>query len=118
MHKLVILLPNTIDSQKWEQHWHDFLRLAEQMPGLQRESSSIVQVIISGQAYERMHELYFEDYTALELALYSAMGQAAGKMLHHLSDGRATLFIAEHQEDTLPNIQSHTPAAPPQEEIP
>ncbi|GAB4397825.1 MAG: hypothetical protein OHK0052_20480 [Anaerolineales bacterium] len=114
MHKLVILLPTTIDSQKFERHWHDFLRLAEKMPGLQRETSSLVQVVISGQAYERMHELYFADYTALELALYSQMGQAAGKMLHYLSDGRVTLFTAEHQEDTLPNIQAHASPEPPQ----
>lgn len=99
MHKLVILLPNTVDPQKLEQHWHDFLRLAEQMPGLQRESSGIVQVTITGQVYERMHELYFADYTALQVALYSQVGQAAGKMLHHISDGRVSLFIAEHQED-------------------
>lgn len=111
MHKLIIIIEEGINQAKFETHWPGFLKSAEAMPGLLRETSSWVEGLLFGVAQPHfIHELYFKDRTALEDALESEMGQSAGRMLHFLTDGHMTLLFAQHQEDDPANFQPTPPA--------
>ena len=95
MHKLVILIEQQVDRNMFDTLWPQFLHWVEKMPGLVRESSSETVKFLFGRTYYmKMHELYFE--TILE-----------GKLLQKISRGHMTLFLAEHKEDTLENIQEY-----------
>ncbi|NOY98228.1 MAG: EthD family reductase [Chloroflexi bacterium] len=101
MHKLVILFDQPIDWQSFEQGWQKFMALAEKMPGLRKETVSEVGRLVFGsesQRYLKIHELYFDSREALEAALQSEAGQAAGKWLHEFSHRRFALLTAEHKE--------------------
>ena len=105
MHKLVILITPLENWQSFEEKWPDFLHLAEDMPGLRREATSRVEHFMFGATpLAQMHELYFDTFAELEGALASPAGQAAGKLLQEMTQGRLTLFLAEHKEDVLENI--------------
>jgi uncharacterized protein (TIGR02118 family) len=109
MVKLVILIEKAGDPRKLDEHWPEFLRLAEQMPGLQRETTSRTLGSIYGMYDVALtHELYFESQEALQSAMTSPTGEAAGRMLQWLTDGRMTLFYASHHEDELANIRPYT----------
>jgi len=106
MHKLVILIEPQEDWLRFETEWPSFLRLAEALPGLQREATSRVEHFLYGQSRcNQMHELFFNSLAEVEQALASPEGQAAGKKLQQITGGRMTLFIAEHKEDELENIR-------------
>lgn len=106
MHKLVILIEPQEDWLRFETEWPSFLRLAEALPGLQREATSRVEHFLYGQIHcSQMHELFFNSLAEVEQALASPEGQAAGKRLQQITGGRMTLFIAEHKEDELENIR-------------
>jgi len=108
MHKLVILIESLEDWQSFEAEWPRFLHLAENMPGLRMEAISRVENFLYGNAqYMKMHELFFDSLESAEGALSSSEGQAAGQLLHQLTGGRMTLFIAEHKQDDLKNIQRY-----------
>jgi len=75
--------------------------LAEQMPGLLRETVGDVEQMLYGpeiQRFAKIHELHFESRQALEAALRSEAGQAAARWLHEFGRGRFILLIAEHKE--------------------
>lgn len=112
MHKLIILIEKTTDPQRLERHWPDFLRLAERLPGLRRETTSWSESLIFGD-YDvtLVHELYFDTLEDLQAALASTLGQAAGRMLQFITEGKMTLLFAQHQEDDLENIRKHQKAA-------
>jgi uncharacterized protein (TIGR02118 family) len=115
MHKLVILIEESEAWEQGEERWPDFLHNAERMPGLRRESISQVEHFLFGdKAYVKMHELFFDSRSAVEEAMSSHYGRAAGELLQRMTDGRMTLFIADHKEDEMTNIrkyQSPEPAA-------
>ena len=106
MHKLIILLPG---SEGLPADWHVFLRQAELLPGLRREATSHVLHHLYGEAdYSIIHELFFDDLSALEKALSSDLGARAAQTLHKITAGHASLLVADHKEDALENIRKFT----------
>ncbi len=109
MHKLVILFESIDDWEAFEAQWPQFLHLAEEMPGLRRESTSRVERFLYGKPeYTRVHELFFDDLEAAEAAMASAQGSEAGRLLQNMTGGRLNLFLAEYKEDDLENIHKYT----------
>jgi uncharacterized protein (TIGR02118 family) len=101
MHKLTILFEPPDEWLSFEQDWQKFLGLAEQMPGLRRELIGRVQQVVhggGGNPCVLIHELLFDTKAALEAALKSPQGEAAGQWLQTFTRGRITLLISEHQE--------------------
>ncbi len=103
MHKLTILFQPPISDQQnqFQDDWQAFMGLAEKMPGLRRETVSDVAHHLhgmQGHRFSKIHELYFDSRAALDAALNSEEGQAAGAWLHEFTAKRFTLVIAEHKE--------------------
>lgn len=114
MYKLVILIDTSVDADKLEQHWPEFLHLSEAMPGLRRETTSRVDFHLLGQtAYQIMHELIFDSPEDARQAMASEAGRNAGKILQIMTDGRVSLFFADHKEDDLENIRKYRQTNPP-----
>jgi hypothetical protein len=107
MYKLIILIEELADTQGFEKDWPEFLKLAEAMPGLQRETTSWSEGMIYGNYQVTMiHELYFNDRDSLQRAMESTAGQAAGRLLQRITNGQMTLLFAHHLEDDLENIRA------------
>jgi uncharacterized protein (TIGR02118 family) len=100
MYKLTVFFYPPMPEQKFDQQgWQKFMGLAEKMPGLQRETVSDVQESVFGhQAFIKIHEFHFNSRQALEEALQSEEGQAAGAWLHQFTGKRFSMLIAEHKE--------------------
>ncbi|MBT3188862.1 MAG: EthD family reductase [Anaerolineae bacterium] len=102
MHKLTIFFYPPPPSQEFDQQgWQKFMGLAEKMPGLRRETVSDVDDLLfgsQGHRYAKIHEFYFDSRAALDTALQSETGQAAGAFLHEFTRKRFTMVIAEHKE--------------------
>lgn len=112
MYKLVILVEPLENWDHFEERWPEFLHLVESLPGLRREATSRVDAFLyGGKPYVHMHELFFENRAEAETALSSPAGQAAGALLQQISQGKMTLFFADHREDDLANIQKHRQAS-------
>ena len=107
MHKLIILFDRPSDSLAFITGWQAFLSLAEQMPGLRRETVSRIEDVIYAkkEAPFKIHEFHFDDRAALDAALASDAGQQAGEWLHQFTDGNFTLLTAPHQEATEKEIK-------------
>lgn len=102
MHKLVILFYQPADVNEFELLWsEEFVPRAERMPGLRRVSVSriIGGLDSSPPELHLVHELYFDDRSALEDAMASEAGQEAGRTLVAVAGERVQLVFAEHQED-------------------
>ena len=105
MHKLVILIEPLDDWTAFDTGWPDFLHLAERMPRLRREATSRVDSLIYGQTGVAMiHELYFDSLEDAQRAMASDDGREAGRLLQQLTQGKMTLFFADHKEDLIENI--------------
>jgi len=105
MHKLVILVETPADLVAFEGNWPKFLRLAEKMPGLIKETSSHVENILYGSLnVSFIHELIFADSQTTYQAMGSPQGREAGKQLQYITNGRVILFTADHREDDLAHI--------------
>ncbi len=102
MHKLTIFFYTPPSNQEFDQQsWQKFMGLAEKMPDLRRETVSDVDEFIfggQGRGYAKIHEFYFDSRAALDAALQSEAGQAAGAFLHEFTHKRFTMIIAEHKE--------------------
>ena len=108
MHKLVILIPPMEDWTSFDEAWPQFLHLAESMPELRRETTSRVErMLYGGNEVAFIHELYFESQEEAQKAMTSSPGRAAGKLLQEMTQGRLTLFFADHKEDDLENIRKY-----------
>jgi hypothetical protein len=108
MHKFVIMIEEQEDWTRFETQWPAFLRLAESLPGLQREATSRVEHHLFGRcAFVQVHELFFNTRLEAEQALASPEGMAAGRLLQQISAGRLTLFLADHKEDDMENIRKY-----------
>lgn len=108
MYKLIILFGQAENSLEFITGWQAFLHMAEQMPGLRRESVSLIEEVIYDGGKPRpfkIHEFYFDDRAALDAALASDAGQQAGEWLHQFTDGNFTLLTAPHQEATAKEFQ-------------
>ena len=94
------------DREAFERGWPEFLAAAEAMPGLLRESTSRVDRVLHGtQHVEMMHDLYFTSLKEAAAAMGSPEGERAGQVLQRITGGRVTLLLADHTEDSLPNIR-------------
>lgn len=108
MHKLVILIEGTELPTDFDENWPQFLHLAEQMPGLQREATSRVHHILFGkQNYVLIHELFFDSLEALQEAMTSKAGQQAGQVLQKMTLGKLMLMVSDHNEDDMENIRRY-----------
>lgn len=109
MQKLVILIHVPVEDELFEAGWPEFLRHAEHMPGLLRESTSRVSHVLFGEtAPTIIHELFFESLGSLEYAMQSESGKKAGAILQRITQSRFSLMFADHHEDTGENlVRSH-----------
>jgi len=106
MYKLVIIIENVENWSEFEHLWPQFLHEAENMPGLNRETTSQVDARLFGdREVAFIHELYFNTRQEAHQAMASVPGQTAGKLLQTLTQGRMTLLFADHKEDDLENIR-------------
>lgn len=110
MQKLVILVDLSNNETTFEKGWPAFLALAEKLPGLRREATSHVENILTGKLdYNLIHELYFDSMEDMKQALASPVGRMAGAKLQEITRGRATLYYADHTEDSAENLQRIQP---------
>jgi len=108
MFKLMILIEPEIEQEAFFEGWPRFLQHAEQMPGLEKLVTAPVHQTLFGHYQPLMvHELYFESREALELALASEHGVAAGKTLQEITGGRVSLLVAAHLEDSGQNLRRY-----------
>lgn len=119
MYKLVILIEIPDDDPLFENQWPNFLRFAEKMPGLLKETTSRIGNKAYGD-YEcsMIHELIFESQADMENAMSSYDGKVAGSILQRITRGKMTLLFADHHEDTLENMQKHAAPSPDPEGTP
>ena len=105
MYKLVIMIGPLDNWAAFDEAWPRFLHQVENMPGLRREATSRVDTVLYGTApVAFIHELYFDSLKAARQAIMSPSGSAAGQLLHAMTRGQVTLFLADHKEDDLENI--------------
>jgi uncharacterized protein (TIGR02118 family) len=108
MHKLIVLIPPAIEGPAFDDGWPEFLHNAERMPGLIREATvRVTSQLFGDHPVGMIHELFFADQTALQEAMHSPEGLAAGEILQQLTQGKMTLLIAEHHEDNIENLQRY-----------
>lgn len=104
MYKLTLIFSKVegADIEAIEHRWsHEFVPLAETMPGLQLVSISRMNRSITPEAKVHLiHELYFEDLEALDAAMRSEQGQQAGRLLMDFAGKSVQVYFAEHKEDT------------------
>ncbi len=113
MYKLTILVGALEDYQRFDRHWPKFLAAAEKMPGLLLEVTSRVDRVVYGeQAVHLVHELHFDSLKTAADAMGSPEGEVAGQILQTITGGKVTLLLADHTEDTLPNIRKHASGPP------
>lgn len=108
MHKLLILIPPSVEGPALDAGWPEFLHHAERMPGLIREASvRVTSQLFGDHPVSMVHELFFEDQPALQEAMRSPEGLAAGQVLQQITQGRMTLLLAEHREDDIENLRQY-----------
>jgi uncharacterized protein (TIGR02118 family) len=99
VYKLIILFGQPHDLLDFATGWQAFLQMAEQMPGLRRETVSLIENVIYGESRPfKIQEFHFDDRAALDAALASDAGQQAGEWLHQFTGGNFSLLTAPHQE--------------------
>ena len=103
MFKLIIWFEEPLDTRAFDEGWQHFLSLAEKMPGLQKEIVSEIQRWVYGASprrYVKVHELLFDSPEALDAALRSEAGVAAGQYLQEFKEGKFILLTAWHKVAT------------------
>ena len=102
MHKLIVLFSHPPDIDEFEKRWsHDFVKLAERMPGLRRVAVSHLEGGPAGPApYYLVHEFFFDDRNATIAAMASREGTAAADCLMSFAAEVVTLMFAEHMEES------------------
>ena len=106
MYKLVILIKQPDDPDRFEENWPKFLHSAEKMPGLVYETTSRIDKILYGdEQIAQIHELFFESQKDAVNAMSSPEGREAGRTLQQITGGRVSLFFADHKGDDLENIR-------------
>jgi len=108
MFKLIILIEPGIDEQAFFDGWPQFLAHAENLPELVKVVSAPVHQRLTGKYSPLMvHELYFPTQQALQRAMTSEVGVAAGETLQRITGGAVTLLIAGHMEDSSENLRAY-----------
>jgi uncharacterized protein (TIGR02118 family) len=100
MVKLIALYKTPDDSAEFDKHYHEIhTPLVKKMPGLRRmELAKITGSVIGEPSHYLMCEMYFDSKDALDAALGSPEGRAAGKDLMGFAAKFVTLFYAEVEE--------------------
>jgi uncharacterized protein (TIGR02118 family) len=99
MVKLAILYRRPADETTFETHYNQNLALMEKLPGIQRRQACVVLGNPAGQSpFSRILELYFADYTALDQALVSPEGRAAGADLMRFARDAELIFAEVFEE--------------------
>ncbi|MGD2026258.1 MAG: hypothetical protein PVI99_00460 [Anaerolineales bacterium] len=108
MFKLIILIEPDIDEGAFFEGFPQFLAHAENLPGLERVVTAPVQTCLAGKFSPLMiYELIFPTRQALESAMASEEGVAAGKTLQIITRGAVTLLVSAHMEDSAENLRSY-----------
>jgi uncharacterized protein (TIGR02118 family) len=101
VHKLMLLFKKPQDVAAFETEWSErFVVLAERMPGIRR--IAVIRVTggpEGGADLHMIHEFYFDNSDALESAMISPEGQAAGKVLMSFASANVEILFAEHMEE-------------------
>jgi uncharacterized protein (TIGR02118 family) len=102
MYKLIALFTTPENVETFETRWsHEFVPLAEQMPGLRRAVVSRIEGGPGGPApYYLIHEFFFDDKEALLAAMTSPAGTEAARCLMAFAPKEVALLFAEHMEET------------------
>ena len=96
-----------MDINTFDEGWPDFLKAAEGMEGMIRESVSRIDRCIFGKNdFQRIYSFQFHDKSSFEQALTSPPGQKAGNIIHEITGGEVLLISGTFQEDSLSHIQS------------
>lgn len=111
MHKLMVIFRTPTDIPVFENRWsEDFVPRAERMPGLRRV---VLSRVMGGPAGEigihLIHEFIFDDVDAVQAAMVSPEGQAAGRALMGFAASYVSLCFAEHLEEARPLPDSGVP---------
>jgi uncharacterized protein (TIGR02118 family) len=103
MHKLIVVIRRPSDPATFEDRWsQEFVPRAERMPGLRRVTlSRVVGGLPEAMDIHLIHEFYFDHLAALQSAMASPEGQAAGRALMAFAAREASLSFAEHMEMDL-----------------
>ncbi len=100
MVKLSLLYFQPEDQPDFEEHYIANLALLERMPGIRRRQAGMVFGSPRGKSpYYRILEFYFDSRDALDEALRSPEGQAAGADLMRYAGKRVELVFSEVFED-------------------
>jgi uncharacterized protein (TIGR02118 family) len=99
MVKLSILFRQPTDETGFEQGYNHTLALMEKMPGIRRRQACMVFGSPAGKSpFYRVLELYFDDNTALDLALRSPEGRAAGADLMQFARTAEVIFSDVYED--------------------
>ncbi len=100
MVKLTLLFRQPPDVAAFEDHYPQSLTLLEKMPGIRRRQACTVLGSPSGDSpYYRLLEFYFDDFAALDAALISAEGRAAGADLVGFAGHGVEMIFADVFEE-------------------
>jgi uncharacterized protein (TIGR02118 family) len=100
MVKLSILFRQPESHDEFETFYNANLALMERIPGVTRRQVNMVFGAPGGPSpYYRVLELYFEDYEALDSAMRTPEGEAAGRHLMMHAAELADMFFSEVYEE-------------------
>jgi uncharacterized protein (TIGR02118 family) len=100
--KLVLLYKRPSDVDAFEQYYALNLSMLEQMPGILRRQANMVLGGPGGSNYYRILEFYFDNFEALDAAMTSSQGVAAGKALMKYAGDLVELMFVDVFEDNTP----------------
>ncbi len=100
--KLVILYRNPTNIEEFEARYARNLKLIEAMPGIRKLAAGLVIGSPDGKpGYYRVLEIFFDSKEALDSAMSSPEGAAAGRDLMSFAGELAEiLFVAVYEEQT------------------
>jgi uncharacterized protein (TIGR02118 family) len=117
MVKLVLLFKRAAVHANFDLGYRRNLDLLKKMPGVQRiQESNVIGGPAGETAYHRIVEVFFENFDALDAALTSPEGVAAGKDLMAFGGSDVELLFVEVIEETTPkplapkNLQAYLDA--------
>lgn len=103
MVKLLILYKKPDYIPGFEENYNKNLALLEKLPGIMRRQANMVLGGPAGSSpYYRLLELYFENFQALDAAMLSPEGIAAGQDLMQYAGHLVELLFVDVNEDNTP----------------
>lgn len=100
MVKLMIIFKHPEDTDRFEAGYVRSLALLEKMDGIQRQQANMILGNPEGHSpYYRILELYFEDYSALDIAMRSPAGIEAGQSLMTFAGNIVDVLFVDVFED-------------------